>query len=183
MAQNLVDVCGRLSKYVHLPKFVFELTGREQNILLTALLQGDGTKKPDGSYTYYTTSPQLADDVQRLCVCAGHSSHITGPYHYGNPLHEPVYHVHLWKHPEKTKRVEKFYQQNPNIKKFCFEFDNHVGIAIRKRLESISESVFPVISNWSDLETEEFALDILGPIDFEKEELEKLKAYIKSLPK
>jgi len=85
--------------------------------------------------------------------------------------------------PEKTKRVEKFHQQNPNIKKFCFEFDNHVGIAIRKRLESISESVFPVISNWSDLETEEFALDILGPIDFEKEELEKLKAYIKSLPK
>lgn len=140
LAQNLVDVCGRLSKYVHLPKFVFELTGREQNILLTALLQGDGTKKPDGSYTYYTTSPQLADDVQRLCVCAGHSSHITGPYHYGNPLHEPVYHVHLWKHPEKTKRV----QRNINVTKeyvtdkrvVCFEVKN--GTLITRRNGKVS---------------------------------------------
>ncbi len=85
--------------------------------------------------------------------------------------------------PEKTRSVENFHQQNPNIKRFCFEFDNYVGIAIRKRLGFIDESVFPVIANWNDLETEKFALDILGPIDFEKEELQKLKEYIKSLPK
>ncbi len=84
--------------------------------------------------------------------------------------------------PEKIERVEEFHRRNPNVKRFCFEFDNHVGIAIRKRLEFLSESVFPVISNWNDLQTEEFALDILGPINFEKEELEKLKKFIKCLP-
>jgi hypothetical protein len=84
--------------------------------------------------------------------------------------------------PEKLKRIEEFHVRNPNVKRFCFEFDNEVGVVIRKRLESMSENDFHVISNWSDLQTEKFALDILGPIEFEKEELEKLKVYIKSLP-
>ena len=107
VAEILVDECSRLSKNIHLPKWVFELSGRELNILLTALLQGDGTKRPDGSYVYSTTSKQLADEVQRLCVMAGHASHITGPYTTDNILHNPSYGVHLWKHPEPTKRVAR----------------------------------------------------------------------------
>ena len=83
--------------------------------------------------------------------------------------------------PEKTERVNEFERNHPNVKKFCFEFDNEVGIAVQKRLSHLDESVFPVIFNWSDLETEKFALDILGPISFEKSELESLKKYIKSL--
>jgi hypothetical protein len=84
--------------------------------------------------------------------------------------------------PDKIKKVEDFHRLNPSVKRFCFEFDNNVGIAIRKRLEFLSESVFPVIENWDDSETEKFALDILGPIDFKKVELEKLKKFIKTLP-
>lgn len=83
--------------------------------------------------------------------------------------------------PNRKERDEKFHREHPNVKRFCFEFENHVGIAIRKRLSEISESVFPVIAQWNDEETESFALDVLGPIDFEKQELEKLKHYIKSL--
>lgn len=83
--------------------------------------------------------------------------------------------------PEKTERIKEFERNHPNVKKFCFKFDNEVGIAVQKRLSHLDESIFPVISNWSDLETENFALDILGPISFEKSELESLKKYIKSL--
>jgi hypothetical protein len=83
--------------------------------------------------------------------------------------------------PEKTERIKEFERNHPNVRKFCFKFDNEVGIAVQKRLSHLDESIFPVISNWSDLETENFALDILGPISFEKNELESLKKYIKSL--
>lgn len=83
--------------------------------------------------------------------------------------------------PEKRERIKEFERNHPNVKKFCFKFDNEVGIAVQKRLSHLDESIFPVISNWSDLETENFALDILGPISFEKSELESLKKYIKSL--
>ena len=84
--------------------------------------------------------------------------------------------------PERIDRVKEFERNHPNVKKFCFEFNNEVGVAIQKRLENLDESVFPVIANWSDSETEEFALDILGPISFENNQLEMLKSYIKSLP-
>ena len=82
---------------------------------------------------------------------------------------------------EKKESIKEFERNHPNVKKFCFEFDNEVGITVQKRLSHLDESIFPVISNWSDLETENFALDILGPISFEKSELESLKKYIKSL--
>jgi len=38
-----------------------------------------------------------------------------------------------------------------------------------------------VISKWTYLETEKFALDIIGPIAFEKVELDKLTEYITEL--
>jgi hypothetical protein len=85
--------------------------------------------------------------------------------------------------PERIERIKEFERNYPNVKKFCFEFNNEVGVAIQKRLENLDESVFPVIANWSDSETEKFALDILGPISFEKNQLEKLKSFIKSLSK
>lgn len=141
IAQHIVAICGRLSKNVHLPNFVFDLTGREQNILLTALLQGDGTKRPDGSYVYYTTSPQLADDVQRLCVCAGHAAHLLGPYQYEKSnQNEPCYQIHIWKHPEKTKRLQRNinvtteYVENKKV--VCFEVSN--GTLITRRNGKVS---------------------------------------------
>ena len=85
--------------------------------------------------------------------------------------------------PGEKAREEEFHRKNPNVKRFCFEFENHIGIAIQKRLADLSESIYPVIAKWNDEELEHFALDVLGPIDFEKDELEKLKLYIKSLVK
>ena len=71
--------------------------------------------------------------------------------------------------------------QNTNFKRTSFEFDNYVGHNIRKSLLYLSDVTFEIISEWNDDEVEEFAIDIIGPIDYEKKELEKLKKYIKNI--
>lgn len=65
---------GALKKY--LPSFVFSLDQKYANILLEALLQGDGSKNNTNSEYFYTSSNQLAEDVQRLTIHAGKSSTI-----------------------------------------------------------------------------------------------------------
>lgn len=82
---------------------------------------------------------------------------------------------------ESIERTDEFHRLHPNVKRHCFKFDNEIGITIQNRLLKLDTSVFSTIANWTDIETEKFALDILGPIDFENIELIKLKKFIKSL--
>jgi DNA-directed RNA polymerase beta subunit len=60
-----------------LPDYVWTLSRRQSLILLDALLQGDGStmqyKGEDEFSRYHTISPQLADDVMRLCTHCGYS--------------------------------------------------------------------------------------------------------------
>jgi transcriptional regulator with XRE-family HTH domain len=49
------------------PQFVFDLSARQIRLFLDAFREGDGT----GDRTYYTSSPLLADDLQRLILLAG----------------------------------------------------------------------------------------------------------------
>jgi len=65
---------GAAKKY--LPQFVWELSQRQSVILLNALLQGDGSYNKNGSAGYYTSSKQLAEDVQRLALHCGWSGTI-----------------------------------------------------------------------------------------------------------
>ena len=65
---------GALNKF--LPDFVFTLDMSHANVLLEALIQGDGSRNNNGSECYYTSSKQLADDLQRLTLHAGKSSAI-----------------------------------------------------------------------------------------------------------
>lgn len=75
-------------------------------------------------------------------------------------------------------REERPQTQNPAARKFCFEFENPIGQAIKERLVHMSDSVFQVIAKWNKSEAEAYARDILGPIDFEKSELDKLTQYL-----
>ncbi len=62
-----------INKY--LPDFVWKLNIEQTKILIESLLCGDGGK--DGKLTtdyFYTSSTQLADDFQRLCLHAGYSA-------------------------------------------------------------------------------------------------------------
>jgi hypothetical protein len=57
----------------YLPKWVWSLNQIQCQLLLESMGIGDGyVSKPN---TYYTTSKQLADDITRLTIHAGYSSH------------------------------------------------------------------------------------------------------------
>lgn len=55
-----------------LPSLAWHLSPRQQAVLLSALVDGDGTRYPYGGMLYHTISKQLADDVQRLALEIGH---------------------------------------------------------------------------------------------------------------
>ena len=64
--EHLEQLC--VSSITHLPQYVFELSQRQSNILLEALLQGEAT--------YAATSLQLANDVSTLVFHCGLSATI-----------------------------------------------------------------------------------------------------------
>lgn len=59
--------CGPESKERELPGWIWEISTRQQKLLLQTLLDGDG----NGSNTYYTSSSKLRDQLIRLCVEVG----------------------------------------------------------------------------------------------------------------
>ncbi|APD17046.1 nucleotidyl transferase [Mycobacterium phage Lukilu] len=79
VAQDLDKSCGVGSVNKRLPSWVFDLSGRQADVLLQHLLNGDGTLSPRG-WVYYTQSPGLAGDVQALSILAGRRSIMRGPY-------------------------------------------------------------------------------------------------------
>jgi DNA-directed RNA polymerase beta subunit len=55
----------------HLPDYVWGLSEKQSKILLNSLIEGDGCRE-GGMEVYYTTSKQLSDDIQRLCLHCGY---------------------------------------------------------------------------------------------------------------
>ena len=73
-------------------------------LLIDVLMQSDGTDRKCDRI-YYTTSRQLADDVQMLCLHAGVVSQVWGPYAYNeNP---PMYQVQV-SHTKETPVVTAY---------------------------------------------------------------------------
>lgn len=87
LANKLLEDCGEYCKHKKLPKWIHKLSKRQCDILLDNLILGDGTIKPY-SEIYYTTSNQLANDVQRLAVLGGY---ITKLWDYQNKWATQVY--------------------------------------------------------------------------------------------
>lgn len=57
-----------------LPKVVFTLDQSHAEVLLSALINGNSSTYDNGSECFYTSSKQLAQDVQKLTIHAGKSS-------------------------------------------------------------------------------------------------------------
>ena len=72
--QNLYPKNNAIHKYI--PDFVWTMSKRQCDILLKALICGDGTITPTNQPKYYTSSKQLADDVQKLALHAGYCANI-----------------------------------------------------------------------------------------------------------
>ena len=61
----------------YIPDFVFGLSARQQRILFSWMMWGDGHYRHGMPKTYTTTSRRLADDLQRLCLHIGIAARIS----------------------------------------------------------------------------------------------------------
>jgi hypothetical protein len=73
---------GASNKYI--PSWCFDLSERQSKVLIEGLMLSDGHKPKSGSYQYYTSSPRLAGDMQRLALHAGWSANSTIRSEAGN---------------------------------------------------------------------------------------------------
>jgi hypothetical protein len=80
LAIRIVDECGTGSLNKHLPSWALDLSSRQAEVLLAALMAGDGTLTAGGWQIYYSVSERLAGGVQALAVLAGRRSNVWGPY-------------------------------------------------------------------------------------------------------
>jgi len=68
-----------LAREKYIPKFYKQFNPKLLLELLRGLVLGDGTRQRSGSFVYSTSSKQLADDVQEICLKAGLVSTISKP--------------------------------------------------------------------------------------------------------
>lgn len=73
---------GAINKYM--PEWVWYLTPSQAKILLEGMELGDGHIMENGTIRYDTSSIQLADDYQRLCLHAGFSANKYLKYEAGH---------------------------------------------------------------------------------------------------
>lgn len=59
-----------------IPKFVWKLGSKNCRVLLDGLINGDGSVDSKKMINYFTSSPQLADDVQKLALHCGYAANI-----------------------------------------------------------------------------------------------------------
>jgi hypothetical protein len=76
LTEWVIRECKEGAPNKQLPKLTWLLSTRQKQILLDALIDGDGSRCESGNIKYSTTSKQLADDVQRLALETGHPSAI-----------------------------------------------------------------------------------------------------------
>jgi len=65
---------GAVNKF--LPDWVWRLNKEQCRLLITSMMLGDGYINSSNANMYYTSSKRLADDLCRLCLHAGWSSHM-----------------------------------------------------------------------------------------------------------
>jgi hypothetical protein len=80
-----IGVCVKaIEKF--LPDFVWKLSLEQCRSLLNGMMGGDGSVCNSESWTYYTSSVKLANDVQRLCLHSGWSANVKLRSVKGTPI-------------------------------------------------------------------------------------------------
>jgi len=140
---------------------------------------GDGTDaRPGDAQIYYTSSPQLADDVNELAFLCGYETSLWGPY-------EGMYHVHINKEKDAIDKCSKrCITQNPittshglarmlNEMTSCETVDKDECDAIRQRRDDFLDSYCEDDPNaWSEVMDDG---DIISIDDQDPEVQDKLK--------
>lgn len=129
--------CGNLQNK-RIPRWVFSLSKRKMEVLLDALIRGDGTVfRPDNSIIYYSSLKDLADDVQELAFLCGFETSLYGPYKSiqyrsnGEEYELSMFHVHINKTRDQIRKlgrrsIRKILVENKRI--VCFSVPNSVLI-------------------------------------------------------
>ena len=65
---------GAINKY--LPDWVWNLNKEQCKLLIESMMLGDGHVNKSNANLYFTSSEKLANDLSRLCLHAGYSSHM-----------------------------------------------------------------------------------------------------------
>lgn len=130
--------CNHGSKNKKLPQFIYDLSKRQAEILLTALCMGDGTDQKSRN-VYYSTSKRLAEDVQILSLLSEKYANVLGGekgyinkdrfsgdiFHiYQVPIKKEIYEPN-WCYFKLGKNVKEI-NYNGNI--VCFSVPNSVLI-------------------------------------------------------
>lgn len=125
LAIFLREHIGHYSYDVHIPKEYRNLSKRQMEILLDALLLGDGSRFGTTGILYYTASDKLRDDVAEIMMKLGYAVSIKKNKNVhrisGNKTHLDI-RVRMDKH----RTLEDY-----NGVVYCFEVPNHLFITMR----------------------------------------------------
>lgn len=120
------------------PRWVFTQSKQIMENLVNGMLGGDGTLRYTGSYIYYTTLPQLANDINELAVLCGWETSVYGPYNKNSNdgiVRKPIYQIHINKNTTnirqliRSKNISKIDVINQKI--VCFTVPNSTLITRR----------------------------------------------------
>ena len=120
----------------HIPNFIKNSSKNNLEILLNALIDGDGTiDKRTGrtSKSYYSTSIKLVDDVLEICVKLGYKAKISYGKHHINENHLPVHRVLI---SNSCSNYRYMSHDNISIEQYdgimyCYNVPNHLFITRR----------------------------------------------------
>lgn len=99
----IIKECGKGAQNKKLPDAIWWQAMPLKQSLFDALIAGDGHARKDGSSQFCTSSPKLADDVQRLAIELGMYATITS-LGGAKPHHKRRYQLNIGR-PDRTQRV------------------------------------------------------------------------------
>jgi len=121
------EICGETNRSWHkkVPRWIFKLSKEKINILLNAMIQGDGSvviNKHGTSFKYHTSSLELANNVHELSYLCEYASYVN-KYIRKNKIehHKDMYRV-SWstgfsKNPSLMANYKKSKSQKENVHK------------------------------------------------------------------
>lgn len=138
----LKDNFGLYDKDRHISREIINLSNQSLEILLNALIDGDGTRdkrKGRTSMSYYSSSEELLDDVQEICIKLGYKAKILYASKLGAVSKLLVHRVMI-----SNSRQKYRYCNNTMISledydgiMYCYNVPNHLFITRRNGLIAI----------------------------------------------
>ena len=137
IARKMAADFGCTSRFKRLPLWLKNATPDEIRAFLTGFTEGDGWEADTGLIALYTSSRQLADDLQEIAMRAGYVATLlnrTGSPDSFSPG-SPSYRVSLWSRPEHQQPYLKtgrgWYEQDYTGKVHCVSVPSGVVMVRR----------------------------------------------------